>query len=237
MVCFWCTNWYANMKVVTPIDTTPSLFISWFALHNTPRYMAVWYYDETSPMQITFARILIGLENPKSSPSISFEADKFILFTMWPMFSFPTITLSLEDMIVGPSRKRTATAMYAQAKLRVPLPLLKGYFEPFLLDRSPTLSWGQVPCIRLLVFPTKIAGWWVLQVFHGIHFPNNGPNKRCAQCSKWIILCLVLISVIWLFRTFVSPVRVSKYACTKIVYKKMIHIPIHTKKYLNMYQK
>ena len=65
MVCFWCTNWYASVKVVTPIDTTPSLFISWFALHNTPRYMAVWYYDETSPMQITFARILIGLENPK----------------------------------------------------------------------------------------------------------------------------------------------------------------------------
>ena len=89
------------MKVVTPIDTTPSLFISWFALHNTPRYMAAWYYDETSPMQITFARILIGLENPKSSPSIGFEADKFILFTMWPMFSFPTITLSPEDRLVA----------------------------------------------------------------------------------------------------------------------------------------
>ena len=107
-----------------------------------------------------------------------------------------------------------------------------------------TLSWGQVPQIRLLVFPTQIAGWWVLQVFHGIHFPNNGPNKRCAQCSKWIILCLVLISVIWLFRTFVSPVRVSKYACTKPCTKKKDtysytsqKMPQYVSKIVNMYQK
>ena len=139
------------------------------------------------------------------------------------MFSFPAAMLLPEHMIVAPSRKRTAIAMYAQAKSRAHLRLSNRYFvRSFRL----TPSRRQVPSIRLLV----------LEVFHGVHFPNIGHHKRCAQCIKWtiLVLCLVLLSVIWLFQHFPLPSSCIKICVYQTMYQKKRYIFQYIPKYTSI---
>ena len=154
MVCFWCTNWYASVKVVTPIDTTPSLFISWFALHNTPRYMAVWYYDD-----ITHADHFCENSNRPGKPQIQLKhhlgswqvmSVHFILFTTWPMFFFPCRYAVTRRYDSGPKPQTDCDCYVCPSKVTCAPATLEGVFRavparsfslpPYREDKSHALD-------------------------------------------------------------------------------------------------